>query len=193
MSNWLRRLFFWLRYLGQPRWDTNISPPELMQFLQTHPPGQALDLGCGTGTNVITLAQHGWQVAGIDFVSRAIHSARRKARDVGVQVDLRVGDVTRLPADLNGPYDLILDMGCLHSLPPESRAAYIENLARLLSDTGTYLLYAFTKEASQDGPGLTQGEIDQLTDKLELVSRQDGTERGRRPSTWLQLGKPTSP
>ena len=54
--NFLRRLSFLLWYFRDPPWDTNISPPELLDFINRHPPGRVLDLGCGTGTNVITLA-----------------------------------------------------------------------------------------------------------------------------------------
>src|SRR3990172_1030198 len=123
----LRRLFFNLWYNWKPPWDTGISPPELMDFISHHPPGRALDLGCGTGTNVITLAQHGWQATGIDFAQRAIKKAHRKARQAGVNVDLRVADVTRLE-ELSGLFELILDMGCYHSLPSAGRQAYLSNL-----------------------------------------------------------------
>ncbi|HZD55845.1 MAG TPA: class I SAM-dependent methyltransferase, partial [Anaerolineales bacterium] len=68
----LRRIFFNLWYYREPPWDTGISPPELLAFIESHPAGQALDLGCGTGTNVITLARNGWQVTGVDFAPRAI-------------------------------------------------------------------------------------------------------------------------
>ena len=96
-------------------WDTGVSPPELTEFIRSHAPGRALDLGCGTGTNVITLAQHGWWVTGVDFAWRAIRVARRKARRSGVEVELQVADVTRGDA-VSGPYDLVLDLGCFHNL-----------------------------------------------------------------------------
>ena len=111
-----RKLFFNLQYFKQPPWDTGISPPELIQFMAGHPPGRALDLGCGTGTNAIELAKRGWQVTGIDFARRAIRIAHSKAKMAGVQIDFRVADVSKLP-DIAGPFDLILDIGCFHSLP----------------------------------------------------------------------------
>ena len=84
-----------------------------MELIKNNPPGRALDLGCGTGTNVITLAKHGWKATGIDFVPRAIKKAKTKAREENLQIDFRVGDVTHLD-DFTEPFDLILDIGCYH-------------------------------------------------------------------------------
>jgi SAM-dependent methyltransferase len=184
------KLLFNLWYFRNPPWDTGISPPELMDFIHSHPAGRALDLGCGTGTNVITLARHGWQASGVDFARQAIRIARDKARRARVQVDLRVEDVTRL-ATLSGPFDLILDIGCFHSLPGEFRQAYLNNIQRFLSPEGTYLLYLFFKLRSDEaGPGVTEGDVENLSTLFHLVSRQDGTNRGERPSAWLTFQKP---
>lgn len=182
----LRRWFFDLWYLQRPPWDTGISPPELMAFIQSHPPGRALDLGCGTGTNVITLAQHGWDAVGVDFARRAIRQARRKAQEAGVAARFLLADVSR-PLPLEGPFDLILDMGCYHALPQDARPGYRANVRRLLAPGGTYMLYAFLAE--NGGPGIREEELAEFA-PLEVVARHYGTERGRRPSGWFILRRP---
>lgn len=185
MRNLLQKLFFNLWYYRKPPWDTGISPPELMEYIANHPPGRALDLGCGTGTNVITLARHGWRVTGVDFARRAIAIARYKARQARIQVDLRVGDVTKFTNP--GSFDLVLDIGCFHTLPFALRQEYIHNLTQLLAPQGTYLLYAFFKSEGENGPGLLPADVELLSEHLTLVSRQDGTERGMRPSAWFNF------
>ncbi len=176
-------------YLKQPPWDTGVSPPELLAFLEGRLPGRALDLGCGTGTNAITLAKHGWQATGVDFAWKAIHLARLKAKNAGVQADFRVGDVTRLRG-VSGPFDLILDMGCFHSLPPEERAAYRDNLSRLLAPGGTFMLYTFLKETGQAGRGVEEAEIERIHSGLNIISRQEGRDRAASlRSAWLTYEK----
>ena len=134
---------------------------------------------------MITLAKHGWQVTGVDFVARAIQEARQKAARQEVQADFRVGDVTRLEG-VQGPFDLILDIGCFHSLPEQGRASYLENLDRLLAENGTFLMYAFFKDESQPSTsGLEAADLELLASHLVLKERQDGTERGQRPSAWF--------
>ena len=115
MAGFFRRILFNLWYFRRPPWDSGISPPELMEFIKCNPPGRALDLGCGTGTNVLTLAQLGWQVTGIDFAPRAISIARRKIQSENITANLYVGDVTRLDG-IDGPFEFILDLGCFHGL-----------------------------------------------------------------------------
>jgi SAM-dependent methyltransferase len=179
----VRRLFFGLWYWlpRRPPWDTGVTPPELERFVASHPPGRALDLGCGTGTNVVYLARHGWGAVGVDFVGRAIARARRRAQDAGVVCTFLVGDATRL--EVVGTFDLALDMGCLHSIPAGGRAGYAAGLARVVRSGGTYLLYAF----APGGPavGLTADDV-----RATFANAFDvaGIEEGKgRPSAWYTL------
>ena len=179
----MRRILFsvWYWLPGRRRWDTSVTPPELERFVASHPPGRALDLGCGTGTNVVYLARHGWDAVGVDFAARAIARARRRVRDAGVAGTFLVGDVTRL--GVAGPFDLALDLGCLHSIPVGGRAGYAAGLARVVRSGGTYLLYAF----APDGPavGLTADDVRAtFANAFDVV----GVEEGKgRPSAWYTL------
>ena len=184
MDKLWRWLGFNIRYFQRPPWDTGISPPELLEFIANHPPGRALDLGCGTGTNAITLAQHAWQVTGVDFIRRAISIARKKARLAGVNVDFRLEDVATLKG-VAGPFELVLDIGCYHSLSTQAKQRYAMNLPRLLSTDGTFLMYAFFKDLNAAGPGLVPADLGYLEAHLALERRQDGSERGFHPSAWF--------
>ena len=176
----MRRLIFAWMYLSRPPWDSGIPAPELVRAIDGQPPGRALDLGCGTGTNVLYLAEHGWQATGVDFVPRAIAQARRKLK--GHTAQLLVGDVTwldRLP--LQGPYDLALDMGCFHSLRPEGQERYAAGLARWMAPGGRYLLYAW-QPGPEGGRGLTRQQVEAVfAPHFAATGYEQGT---GWPSAW---------
>lgn len=190
MGFW-RRLSYFLAYFGRPPWDTGLTPPELQAFIQTHPPGRALDLGCGTGVNAMTLAQAGWQVIGVDFVPQAIHRARQRARQAGLVVDFRLEDVTQLRS-VSGAFDLILDIGCFHSLSLAGKQAVSRRVNELLKPGGSFLMYGFYPRSDPKRPAITPEDLAQLTATLELVKMETGSERGRWPSAWITLQKPAS-
>ena len=175
-------------YLRRPPWDSGITPPELYEFITTHSAGRAIDLGCGTGTNVLTLAQHGWQVTGVDFVPKAIRDAKRKLKAANLHADLLVGDVTNL-SGIIGPFDLALDIGCFHGL--ENKSKYLDELDRLLAPGGYWLFYGFVRPASHpSGPGLDASTLDRIHARgFSLVSRRDGFDRRERPSAWFLFQK----
>ena len=190
VSNVLRRLSFQYRYFRQPPWDTGISPPELLEFIESHKPGRAIDIGCGTGTNVITLANAGWQVTGVDFAPRAIRLARRKLKQAGVQADVQINDATKLN-NIYGPYDLAFDLGCFHGISPKGRNRYLEQLDRILAPEGYWLIYGFIKpEAEQSSSGLTEADIHRISAQLKMLSRQEGyDDQRRRSSAWFLFQK----
>lgn len=185
----LQRLFFQLRYYRRPPWDTGISPPELIEFIQNHAPGRAIDLGCGTGTNVLTLARAGWQVTGVDFAPRAIRLAREKIQAVRLPAEVAVGDVTRLRG-IRGPFDLALDIGCFHSLGQSDQLKYLTQLDHILAPQGFWLMYGFFRSDEEHAPpGLREVDIRLISTRLDLLSRRDGLEQGKRPSAWFLFQK----
>jgi cyclopropane fatty-acyl-phospholipid synthase-like methyltransferase len=175
----------------QTPWDTGITPPELCALVENDhvQPGRALDLGCGTGTNVVYLAQHGFDVVGVDISSRAIVAARRRIEQAGLgrHAQVYAGDVTRLDVlPASGPFDLALDIGCLHVLDAPGRERYASALASRVKPGGLYLLYAFGL-CVQFGKkmGIAPQETARLfTPIFKLLRVEHGQDRGGIGSAW---------
>jgi SAM-dependent methyltransferase len=92
---------------------------------------RSIDLGCGTGANVVYLAEQGFDSHGVDYSRIAIDKARARAADAGVDVGLVVGDLTaRSLPGLEGSFDFLVDFGTLDDLRGRDRVA----MARLATD-----------------------------------------------------------
>ncbi|RRR71758.1 MAG: class I SAM-dependent methyltransferase [Candidatus Viridilinea halotolerans] len=132
-------------------WDLPLPPPEIESLAATLPPGRALDLGCGVGRTCIHLAAVGWTVDGIDFVPEAIAMARERMAQTPFAAQIRLFNtsVTAMPF-LSGPYDLAIDIGCMHALEDNDLTAYAAEVARLVRPNGLYVLFAHLRERAED-------------------------------------------
>jgi SAM-dependent methyltransferase len=173
-----RRASYALAYrTGRTPWDTGITPPEVVELIEgpsALAPGRALDLGCGTGTNVEYLARHGWLAVGLDASTRAIADARQRIADVG-RARVLQADVTRLPlVPLGEPFDLVLDIGCYHSIARHRRADYAIGVAEHTVVGATLFVFAFKGGGAI---GVTAREMrDRFAPWFEPVGRIVGTQ-----------------
>jgi SAM-dependent methyltransferase len=185
MKKLLQRIRFNLKYLSKPKWDTGVTAPEIIRYISGKTPGNAIDLGCGTGTNLLFLAQQGWNITGLDYPPLVIDKAKRKLSDF--QKTLLVADVTKLSNyDLPGPYDMGLDMGCFHNLSEEGRLRYVEGLEKWIRSNGVFMVYAFQPHNNMN-KGITKAEmITYFKDSFELINYEQGQ---GRPSAWYYFQK----
>jgi thioredoxin reductase/SAM-dependent methyltransferase len=119
-------------------WSGRVNPqvPAKAEALE---PGRAIDVGCGEGGDVIWLAQHGWDVTGMDFSPAGLERARQHAAEAGVadRTSFRVGDVrTWEPGDER--WDLVT-AHYVH-LPPEPMLDVVRRLASAVAPGGTLLV-----------------------------------------------------
>jgi SAM-dependent methyltransferase len=181
--------------LGFTPWDSGQTPPEVKELIEgpdARKPGKALDLGCGTGTNAIYLAQHGWDATGIDFVPRAIETAAAKASAAKVKVRLLRGDVTRLgELGVGEGYSFVLDMGCLHSIPEGRRDAYAAGVTRVTKAGADFLIWGFyARPNAFVRVSLTRDEVEHLFgNDWELVRAWGGEQPDRFPGRWYHLNR----
>ena len=192
----LSKLFFDFQYrFSKPPWDSGITPPEVVAFIERNSKrGRALDLGCGTGTNSIFLAQHGYQVTGVDFSPQAIATARQKSKRAGLVIDFHIGDVTRLEAlGVRDSFDFVLDIGCLHAVDAEGRARYAEGIGRLTEPGSMFMLYAFSPRSVNErrhwlklrNIGIAPDQVQKLfASHFALANIALGADRDDRQSAW---------
>ncbi len=190
-----RQASFSLRYAsGDMPWDSGITPPEIVELLADLPAGWALDLGCGAGTVMRHLLRRGWRADGLDFVQRAIDMADAKLREFSPEsYRLFRHDVTRLDdlPLLRSDYNLIIDIGCGHSLDPADVGRYADSIASRLNAGGLFMLYA-----SHPRPDSTVGwaprQVAQtLGRQLDLLWEQRGDDLSiGAPASWYKLRKP---
>ncbi len=105
-------------------------------------PCRALDLGCGSGANAVFLAEHGFEVTGVDFAAAALEKADRLAKAAGVEVTWVQDDLTRLQR-LGGEFDLLVDYGALDDLGNNDRNRYVKQVTPLARSGGLFLLWCF--------------------------------------------------
>jgi SAM-dependent methyltransferase len=130
-------------------------------FVQVLPTsgGRVLDVGAGPAVHSIELAARGHHVVAIDAVPEARSMALRLAAKRGVAIDYRVADALHEPPE--GPFDLVLDRGFLHTLDIPERSTWRSVVIRALRPDGVVLLKCFdTRPLRGFGPpGLTAREI----------------------------------
>ncbi len=178
--------------LGRVPWDTGVTPPEvkaIFDAVPAPPTGRALDLGCGTGTNALYLAERGWGVVGVDFSSIAVEAAEGKLQTAGVSgVTFVRADVTRLTeAGVEGPFDFVLDIGCFHGVPLGRRGAYVREVSRLSCPGATLLIFAFG--AAVHLPGRPRTREREMRRRFGGSFELAGVELGTRPpgAAWFTL------
>jgi SAM-dependent methyltransferase len=153
------------RYLEQNTpWDSQIPSRELARVLDEGriPVGPALELGCGTGTNAVFLAQRGFNVTAVDVSSLALEQARQRAGEAGVDVQFIEADINRVQLD-RPSFDFVFDRGCYHCVRRNDLPGLLEVIKRYTRPGSKWLTLTGNANEAHDPdkgpPRLTEQEI----------------------------------
>jgi methyl halide transferase len=124
-------------------WDRGAPSPRLAAWLAdgTLGAGQRVVVpGCGSGHEVLVLAQAGCEVTGVDYAEAALALARARLDAAGASAVLEQADV--LAWQPAAAPDAVYEQTCWCALHPDHWSAYAAQLARWLRPGGRLLLMA---------------------------------------------------
>jgi ubiquinone/menaquinone biosynthesis C-methylase UbiE len=129
---------------------------ELLLPLLPSVPAQIVDLGCGTGSLSLLMAEAGHDVHGVDLSPRMVEVARTKATAAGLAVRFSVADASQPPVPPRS-VDVVLARHVLWAFADP--AAVLAAWVRLLRPQALMLL---VEGRWSTGAGLTAGECEAL-------------------------------
>ncbi|MCX4546156.1 class I SAM-dependent methyltransferase [Streptomyces sp. NBC_01565] len=112
-------------------------------------PSDVLDVGCGTGSLSLLLAEAGHQVTGVDLAPRMVEQAKAKLAAAGYTGRFLVGDAADPPTGQER-YDAVLSRHLLWTLP-DPEAALRAWVARLGPGGRLVLVEGRWREAGESG------------------------------------------
>ena len=128
----------------------------LLLPLVPRPRSSVADLGCGTGSLAVLLADAGHDVHGIDLSAEMVKAAEAKASGAGVAVRFATGDAARPPLPRSS-FDVVMARHVLWALPDP--AAALATWVDLLKPGGVLLL---VEGRWSTGAGLTSAQTREL-------------------------------
>ena len=113
----------------------------------------AIELGCGTGENLVALARACESSTGVDIVPAAVSATNAALAAAGQEATTLVADVLELPASLRGAFDFVFDCQTWQCVRKVDEAAATEAVVSLLKPGGRLLLLTGNAdEPAERGP-----------------------------------------
>ena len=104
-----------------------------------------LDLGCGLGRHTILFATNGFDVSAFDISENAIERTGNWARDLGLDIDIKLGDMLNIPFK-DESMDCILCMNVISHTDTNGMYKIADELKRVLKHGGECYLTLGSKE-----------------------------------------------
>lgn len=138
---------FFARYVAR---RTGFGGEDVRYTTPTRPVG--LDLGCGKGRHVITMAELGIEACGVDLSKVAIEFARQWLASRKLHGEVKQGSIDAIPYN-DGAFDFVICHGVLDHMVNDVRRCGVNEVCRVLKSDGLFFFSVISREDSAYGEG----------------------------------------
>lgn len=185
----------WTRDNFKPKWAGRGIAAEIVELEENGVlpvNGRVLDIGCGLGEIAAYFAGHGHQATGIDLAETAVGEARRKHSGYA-NLEFKAADITDVASLGDTKFDILIDRGCLHTIPESLLPDYVNSVSKLSSDNAQLIIFT---RAFRNQNRLTRLLMSERIEEKRRVRKISTTFAGRfRLVSWdrTHLGRPDDP
>ncbi len=130
-----------------------------------------LDLGCGIGRHALLFASEGFEVSAVDFSDEAINVLRQKSRDHRLLIDVRKGEMTKLPYE-DESFDFVISFHVIYHGIRNDVAKALSEVFRIMRPGGEF----FVTFNSADSKSLRSSEGIRIDERT--IVKAGGIENG---------------
>ncbi|HZG81894.1 MAG TPA: methyltransferase domain-containing protein [Brevibacillus sp.] len=153
-QSWITNAEAWTQSVREKQIESRklVTDQAVIQEIARHRPAKVLDVGCGEGWLVRTLAEKGMEVVGIDGSNELIKRAKESGG--GVYYTINYTDFCESPKQVGDQFDAIV---CNFSILSEVIVPLLTSLSSLLSQQGVLMIHTLhpfavtEKERYEDG------------------------------------------
>lgn len=133
----------WFNELEYKRYNVYYGYLKDVAEFEYHSGEDVLEIGVGTGTDLVQFAKNGARVSGIDLTDNAIEITKRNLEQRNFSyAELTTGDAEDLAFD-DESFDLVYSFGVLHHTPRTDTA--IEEIHRVLKEEGKAIIMLYSR------------------------------------------------
>jgi SAM-dependent methyltransferase len=180
---------------GELPWDTGEPELLLVEFVGSGRvvPCRTLEIGAGTGTNALWLAERGFDVVGIDIAPLAVERAAVKLGGRDLRCCFHTLDfLAAEPPD--PPFQFVFDRGCFHVFDePDERSRFASRVASILAPGGLWLSLIGSTEGPPREVGPPRRSAREVTlavePALEIIELRSAEFRAHGAQAWFCLSR----
>ncbi|MFA4946740.1 MAG: class I SAM-dependent methyltransferase [Candidatus Micrarchaeia archaeon] len=141
--------------MNETRWDERYTQSEvfekkqegfdeLIKLLKREKTNRVLDLGCGSGRNLLPLVEAGFQVTGTDNSSALLEFTRKRLEERGLNAELKESDCYERFPFKDGYFDAVVSIQVIHHNTHDKIKHCISEIERVLKPNGIIFITVTT-------------------------------------------------